>query len=42
MVLASAAGFLGSVWFGVMLGLAGYILGNVVPMSKLTSWFSKS
>ena len=31
--------FLGSVWFGVMLALAGYIVGNMLPIGKLMDMF---
>jgi len=31
--------FLGSVWFGVMLALAGYIVGNVLPINKFMDMF---
>ena len=27
--------FIGSIWFAIMLGLIGYIAGNVVPLRKL-------
>jgi len=30
---------LGSVWFGVMLALAGYIVGNVLPIGKFMDMF---
>ena len=30
--------FLGSVWFGIMLGVMGYILGNLVPIGTLAKW----
>lgn len=33
--------FLGSVWFGVMMGLVGYVMGHVFPMSKLMDLFKK-
>lgn len=35
MILADASSFLGSIWFAVMLGLVGYIAGNVLPIGKL-------
>lgn len=35
MMLADASSFLGSIWFAVMLGLVGYIAGNVLPIGKL-------
>ncbi len=31
--------FLGSVWFGIMLALAGYLVGNVLPIGKLMDMF---
>jgi hypothetical protein len=31
--------FLGSVWFGMMLALAGYLVGNVLPIGKLMDMF---
>ena len=31
--------FLGSVWFGVMLALAGYIAGNLFPIGKIMDMF---
>jgi len=31
--------FLGSIWFGVMLALAGYIVGNVLPIGKFMDMF---
>ena len=34
-LLASFSSFLGSIWFAVMLGLVGYIAGNVLPIGKL-------
>ncbi len=33
--------FLGSVWFGIMLALAGYLAGNLFPVSKLMDMFKK-
>jgi hypothetical protein len=30
---------LGSIWFGVMLALAGYLVGNVLPIGKLMDMF---
>jgi len=27
--------FLGSLWFALLLGVVGYVAGNVVPISKL-------
>ena len=35
------ASFLGSVWFGVMLFVVGYVAGSVVPVSKLPELFKK-
>lgn len=34
-MLADFSSFLGSIWFAVMLGLVGYIAGNVLPIGKL-------
>jgi hypothetical protein len=31
--------FFGSIWFGVMLALAGYLVGNVMPIGKLMDMF---
>ena len=31
--------FLGSIWFGVMLALAGYLVGTVLPIGKLMDMF---
>jgi hypothetical protein len=33
--------FLGSVWFGIMLALAGYLAGNLFPVGKLMDMFKK-
>jgi hypothetical protein len=33
--------FLGSVWFGVMLALAGYLAGNLFPVGKLMDMIKK-
>jgi hypothetical protein len=41
MLLASFESFLGSVWFGVMLGVAGYVVGHVFPISSLKKLFGK-
>jgi|GEM_PF-6484370 hypothetical protein len=38
-LIADASSFLGSVWFGIMLGLAGYIAGNLLPVSRITGYF---
>jgi hypothetical protein len=38
-LLADASSFLGSVWFAGMLCLAGYIAGNLLPVSRLTNYF---
>ncbi len=40
-MLASFESFLGSVWFAGLLGLAGYIVGNVLPLAKLAKLFGK-
>ncbi|MFY8211203.1 MAG: hypothetical protein ACOVLB_00845 [Candidatus Nanopelagicus sp.] len=40
-VLASFESFLGSVWFSGMLFVVGYIVGHVVPITKLTALFGK-
>jgi hypothetical protein len=39
--LASFESFLGSVWFAGLLGLVGYIVGNVLPIGKLAKFFGK-
>lgn len=31
--------FLGSFWFGIMLGALGYIGGNLFPISTIAGWF---
>lgn len=41
MTLADLSSFLGSIWFGVALGFAGYLAGNVFPVSKIASLFRK-
>lgn len=33
--------FLGSVWFGIMLALAGYIVGNLFPIGTVLGYFKK-
>jgi len=33
-ILASFESFLGSVWFAALVGLAGYIAGNLIPLSR--------
>ena len=33
--------FLGSVWFGIMLALAGYLVGNLFPVGKLMDMIKK-
>lgn len=40
-MLASIESFLGSVWFGLALGVVGYVAGNVLPISRLASLFGK-
>ena len=35
MILADMSSFIGSIWFALMLGLVGYIAGNVLPIGKL-------
>jgi hypothetical protein len=41
MLLASMESLLGSLWFGLMLGVIGYIVGHVVPVHRVAGWFSK-
>lgn len=41
MMLADLSSFLGSLWFALMLGVAGYVLGNVLPLSKLAALIAK-
>ena len=41
MILADLSSFLGSLWFAALLGVAGYVAGNVLPLSRLASLFSK-
>jgi hypothetical protein len=33
--------FLGSVWFSVMLALAGYLVGHWFPVSRVGDWFKR-
>ncbi len=40
-MLATMSSLLGSVWFGVMLALAGYIAGHIIPLHRVAGWFSK-
>jgi hypothetical protein len=30
--------FIGSVWFALLCGVVGYVVGQVLPIGKLTSW----
>ena len=39
--LASAESFIGSIWFALMLGVVGYVAGQIVPISKLSEWLSR-
>jgi hypothetical protein len=41
MMLATMSSLLGSVWFGVMLALGGYIAGHIIPMQRVAGWFSR-
>ena len=34
-MLASIESLLGSIWFALLLGVVGYIAGNVIPLRKL-------
>lgn len=40
-ILASFESFLGSIWFAGLLGLVGYVVGHVFPITKLGKLFSK-
>lgn len=40
-ILADLSSFLGSLWFAAMLGVAGYVAGNLFPLSKLASLLGK-
>jgi hypothetical protein len=33
-MLASASSLVGSIWFALMLGLAGYVAGHIAPISR--------
>lgn len=33
--------FLGSIWFGMMMCVVGYIVGHVFPISSLVNMFKK-
>ena len=35
MMLADLDSFLGSVWFAMLLGVIGYVAGNVMPIGSL-------
>lgn len=35
MLLASIESFLGSVWFGLLCGVVGYVGGHVFPITKI-------
>ena len=38
MILGSIESLLGSLWFALLLGVVGYVVGNVLPISK---WFRR-
>ena len=40
-MLASIESLMGSTFFGVATGLAGYLLGHILPVSKLASLLGK-
>lgn len=40
-MLASIESFIGSLWFAGMLGLVGYIVGQVFPISKIVKLLGK-
>jgi len=40
-ILADLSSFMGSVWFSVMLGVGGYLIGNIMPLSWVASKFKK-
>lgn len=35
-MIASASSLVGSIWFGLMLCLAGYVAGHLFPITKFT------
>lgn len=41
LMIATMSSLLGSVWFGAMLALAGYIAGHLMPLHRVAGWFSK-
>lgn len=41
MMLASLESLLGSFWFAMMFGLVGYVVGNVIPVGTILSFFKK-
>lgn len=41
MMLASIESLMGSAFFGLMLGLGGYLMGHIVPVSKIASLLGK-
>jgi hypothetical protein len=40
-MLANIESFIGSLWFAGMLGLFGYIVGHIFPISKIVKLFGK-
>jgi hypothetical protein len=41
MFLASFESLLGSIWFALAGVFAGYIAGNLLPLSKVAGWIKK-
>lgn len=39
-LLADFSSFLGSIWFSIIVGVAGYFAGQVFPISRLMSLFN--
>ena len=35
-MLASVSSLVGSIWFGLMLCLAGYVAGHILPITRFT------
>jgi len=42
MLLADLSSFLGNIWFGLLLGVVGYIGGNVFPLSSISALFKRN
>ena len=42
MLLADFSSFLGSIWFSIIVGVAGYIAGQIFPISRLMSLINRN